>query len=307
MRFTDAQAAMGFVLSQTSYIETQVNAIQYPDIQYPALIPVDMSASPWAKSVTYFSADKIGVANWVNGNSDSVPLATTERTKYETQVYMAAIGYGYGLEEINQAAMLGYNLVADDAAAARRAYEEMVDRIAMTGDTSKNFEGLLNNSTVPQGSATTGTWNNPARTGDQILGDINNALQFIHTNTNTVAMADTLLLPWSRYNLIATKRLGDTTQTVLEFVQRANIYTANTGRPLTIRGIRNLDTAGVSGTARMVAYRRDPQVLKLHIPMAHRFLQPWAAGPLRIEVPGIFRLGGLDIRRPKEVGYTDGV
>lgn len=47
MRFNlpDAQQALGFVVSQTSYIEQQVVAIQYPDIQYPELIPVDTSAT----------------------------------------------------------------------------------------------------------------------------------------------------------------------------------------------------------------------------------------------------------------------
>ncbi|MGC3519534.1 major capsid family protein [Pseudomonas aeruginosa] len=28
---------------------------------------------------------------------------------------------------------------------------------------------------------------------------------------------------------------------------------------------------------------------------------------MRWEVPGIFRLGGVDIRRPAEVRYTDGI
>jgi hypothetical protein len=41
--------------------------------------------------------------------------------------------------------------------------------------------------------------------------------------------------------------------------------------------------------------------------MPHRFMEPWKAAALRYEVPGIFRLGGLDIRRPKEVVYVDGI
>jgi hypothetical protein len=57
----------------------------------------------------------------------------------------------------------------------------------------------------------------------------------------------------------------------------------------------------------MVAYRRNPQVLKLHVPMPHRFLPVYQDGPLNFVVPGVFRLGGLDIRRPKEVRYGDGI
>lgn len=301
----DAQAALGFVLSQTSHIEAGVYQVKYPDIQYPNLIPVDTSAHPWAKSVTYFSSDKFGAAGWINGNADDVPLAGTERTKFETAVYMAGIGYSYGLEEISHAQMLGINLPADDAMAARRAYEEMVDRIALNGDTTKNFEGLFSYTNVPQAAATTGNWG--SATPDQILTDCNNALALIHSNSNTTSMADTLLLPWTKFNYIASKRVTDTSMTVLEFLRRNNLYTATTGAPLLIRGLRGLDTAGTSSNPRMIAYRRSPEVLKLHVPMPHRFLPVYQDGPLRYVVPGVFRLGGLDIRLPKEVAYVDGV
>lgn len=303
----DAQAALGFLINQTSFIEQQVNEIVYPDIQYPQLIPVDTSAGEFAKSVTYYSADKYGKANWINGNSDDVPLAGTEMTQFQTPVYTAAIGYSFGWEEVNQAMMLGRNLQADDAAAARRAYEEMVDRVAILGDARKGFSGLINNSSVNAAAATNGDWFGTGTTGDQILEDVNNAIMAVSTGTAYTSVADTLLLPFTHMNLLATQRLGDTTLTLLNFLTNNNTYTATTGRPLTIRGVRGLETAGATNSARMVAYRRDPSVLKLHVPMVHRFLPIHQAGPLRWEVPGVFRLGGLDIRRPLEVKYRDGL
>ena len=303
----DAQAALGFLINQTSFIEQQVNEIVYPDIQYPQLIPVDTSAGEFAKSVTYYSADKYGEANWINGNSDDIPLAGTEMTQYQTPVYTAAIGYSFGWEEVNQAMLLGRNLQADDAAAARRAYEEMVDRVAILGDTRKGFQGLINNSSVNATSATNGDWGGTGTTSDQVLEDVNNALLVVGSSTLYTSIADTLLLSFGKMNFLATTRLGDTERTLLSFLRENNTYTAMTGRPLTIRGVRGLETAGAGGTERMIAYRRDPSVLKLHVPMVHRFLPVHQAGPLRWEVPGVFRLGGLDIRRPLEVKYRDGI
>ena len=303
----DAQAALGFLINQTSYIEQQVNEIVYPDIQYPELIPVDTSAGEFAKSVTYYSSDKYGEANWINGNSDDLPLAGTEKTKFQTPVYTAAIGYSFGWEEVNQAMLLGRNLQADDAAAARRAYEEMVDRVAVLGDSRKGFQGLINNSSVNAASATNGDWGGTGTTSDQVLEDVNNALLAVGSSTLYTSIADTLLLSFGKMNFLATTRLGDTERTLLSFLRENNTYTAMTGRPLTIRGVRGLETAGVGATERMIAYRRDPSVLKLHLPMPHRFLPVHQAGPLRWEVPGVFRLGGLDIRRPLEVKYRDGV
>lgn len=302
----DAQAALGFVTSQTSYIEREVNATVYPDIQYPFLIPVDTSAHPFAKSVTYYSSDKFGRADWINGNANDIPRAGTELAKHETSVHMAGIGYGYGYEEINQAQMLGMNLQADDAMAARRAYEEMVERVALTGDTQKGFSGLINNASVTAAAVTTGSWTS-ATNEDLVLADINELILGIATDTQYTGMADTLLLPYAKMNFLATNRLGDTQSTLLAFLRENNTYTAMTGQPLTIRAVRGLETAGAAGVNRMVAYRRNPQVLKLHIPMPHRFLPVYQPNPLRFEIPGVFRLGGLDIRRPKEVRYGDGI
>lgn len=303
----DAQAALGFVASQTTHIEQQVNATVYPDIQYPALIPVDTSAHPFAQTVTYYSSDKFGKAGWINGNADDIPLAGTELAQHKTSVYTAAIGYGWGWEEVNVAMMLGRPLQSDDAMAARRAYEEMVDRVALSGDDQKGFNGLIDNPAVTAANVTTGAWDGGATTEDQILADINGLLLGVADDTLYTSMADTLLLPNAKLNTLATTRLGDTQMTILEFIRRNNTYTAMSGQPLTIRAARGLMGAGVGATNRMIAYRRDPQVLKLHIPMPHRFLPVYQDGPLHWVVPGVFRLGGLDIRRPKEVRYGDGI
>lgn len=305
MKMFDAQAALGFVISQTSHIETQVNETVYPDIQYQNLVPVDTSAHPFTKTVAYYSSDKFGEAKWINGNAGDIPLAGTELSKHETSVYTAGIGYGYGWEEINQAQMLGRNLAADDAMAARRAYEEMVDRVALSGDSTKGFEGLINNSSVTADAALNGTW--ASATEDEILADINEALQDVQDATLYTSTADTLLLPYAKLNYLATTRLGDTQGTILSFLRTNNVYTATSGGALTIRAVRGLETAGSGSSNRMIAYRRDPMVLKMHIPMPHRFMPAYQKNPLYIEVPGVFRLGGLDIRRPKEVRYKDGI
>jgi len=237
MKAFDAQAANGFVLSQTSHVEQGVYETKYADIQYPQLIPVDNSAHPFAKSVTYFSSDKFGAADWMNGNADDVPLAGTERAKHETEVHTAAIGYSWGWEEINQAMMLGRNLPSEDAMAARRAYEEMVDRVALQGDSSKGFSGgLFNHADVTVTAATTGGW--AGATAAQILGDVNQALTAVQTGTNNVRMADTLLMPYNRFNTISSMQMSSgSDKTVFEWIKQNNAYTATTGQPLTIRAL----------------------------------------------------------------------
>lgn len=300
------QANLGFVESQTAYVEAGVYRTRFPAIRYPGLIPVDYSAPEWIKTITYYSMDITGRADWIADRASDIPVVGTRLDQDETAVQMAGIGYDYGLEEVNQALMLGMNLPGEKAAAARLIYERTVDNIMFTGDAEKGWKGLYNNASVTAISATTGHW--ATATEDQILADVNELLGGIYTATNEIAMADTLLLPSLKLQYIASKRLGDGNGalTILQFLQQANVYTAETGNQLTIRGARGLNTAGAGNTARMVAYRRSPEVLKAHIPMRHRFLPVQVVG-LTYKVPGIFRLGPLDIRLPKEVRYSDGI
>ncbi|MFX3669792.1 DUF2184 domain-containing protein [Xanthomonas prunicola] len=308
----DAQVVMGFVVSQTTIIEPGVYRTVYPDIQYRDLIPVDTSGSEFATSVTYYSQDQYGKADWINGNADDIPKAGTNRSQSQTGVHTAGIGYGYGWEEVGRAQLLGINLPNEDAAAARRASEEMVDRVALLGDASKGFSGLFNAAGVTPVAAPTGAWGTlqapGTTTSDQIVGDMNAALINVFNGTNTTAIADRLLLPWSKYMLISTKKMSEYSDlTVLQYFLANNVYTATTRQPLDVRGLRGLDNAGVGNVARMVAYRYDANVLKLHMPMPHRFLPVYQSGPLRWDVPGVMRLGGLDVRLPKQVVYVDGI
>lgn len=307
------QKALGFLIQQGTLIEPVVWQTKYQDIQYPSLIPVDTSAPEWIQSVTYFSMDAVGAMQWFSGKAQDVPNVELLREKFQTGVSMSALGYRYDLEELGTAMMLGMNLNPDKAIAARRIAEEFTDKIAFNGDTSKGLTGLVNNSAVTAttapadgtGAATTFA----SKTPDQVLRDINGQLTGIYTGTLGAEMADTILLPYTVLLDLSTRRIDAVNQTtILEWVEKNNIYTRTTGQALTIRGMFGyLDTSGASSTKRMVAYRRSPEVLKMHIPMPYRFLPVWQVGPILFEVPGIMRIGGVDIRRPKSVRYLDGI
>lgn len=300
------QANLGFVESQTAHIEAGVYRTRFPAIRYPGLIPVDYTAPEWIKTITYYSMDITGKADWISDRAGDIPVVGTRMAQDETGIFMAGIGYDYGLEEVNQATMLGMNLPGEKAAAARLVYERTVDDLAFSGDAEKGWKGLYNHASVTAIGAATGAW--ATATEDEIIADVNEVLSGIWTATNEIAMGDTLLLPSIKLQFLASKRLGDGNgaMTLLQFIQSANVYTAETGNQLTIRGMRGLNTAGAGATARMVAYRRSPEVLKMHIPMRHRFLPVQVQG-LTYKVPGIFRIGPLDIRLPKEVRYSDGI
>lgn len=308
----DAQVAMSFAISQASRINATVYQTRYPAIRYRGLVPVDTTGPEWVKSITYFSLDGVGQAEWMNAGADDVPRAELVRAKTETTVSMAAIGYGWNLEELAQAQMLNIDLAPRKGQAARRASEEFIDNVAFFGDTSKGFYGITNQPGVTAGdAAATGTGSSTEwadKTPGQIMADVNAVLTGVFTGSNTVEMADTVLLPYTQMHDIGTRQLSENTETtVLEWLRNNNVYTMETGQPLTMRGIRGLETAGDGDTARMVAYRNAEEVLRLNLPMPFRFFPVWQTGPFRYEVPGAFRLGGVDVSLPGAMRYLDGI
>ena len=81
--FHDAQSALSFMQQQATFIEPQVYETQYPEIQYPDLVPVDTSGNEWVKSKTFYSSDKVGQAQWFHHMANDMPFADIVRTKFE--------------------------------------------------------------------------------------------------------------------------------------------------------------------------------------------------------------------------------
>ncbi len=177
---------------------------------------------------------------------------------------------------------------------------------------TKGFYGITNQPGVTAGdAAATGTGSSTEwadKTPGQIMSDVNGLISGVFTGSNTVEMVDTVLLPYTQMHDIGTRQLSENTETtILEWLRTNNVYTMETGQPLAMRGIRGLEAAGDGGTARMVGYRNDEEVLRLNMPMPFRFFPVWQTGPFRFEVPGAFRLGGVDVSLPGAMRYVDGI
>jgi hypothetical protein len=308
----DAQQALTFLRNQQELIEPEVYGTQYSPTQYQDLVPVDTSAPEWVQVITFYALDRVGQAEWFHSRGKDIPYADINRDTASTTIGMAGIGYDFDLEEIAQARQVGINLPNERAASALLAYDQFLDNLALYGDTAKGMVGLTNDASVTSGLAPNdgaGALRTFAsKTPTQILRDLNALLGGIYISTNTIELSDTLLMSLTIFNYLATTPRSDNSdETILEYLLRANVVTVTTGRPLKVRAVRGLDTAGAGATQRIIAYRFDKSVLKFHLPMPHRFLPAYQSGPLIFNVPGIFRTGGTEIRRKAAVRYLDGV
>lgn len=316
----DAQNALGFIMPAFYNVERTVYQTKYQAFDYASLIPVITEGNEWARGVLFRSSDFAGKAEWLSGKGFDMPYADVAQTQYLKGFEMAGIGYEWGLEEVNVAAIEGRSLGTEKADAARKIAERFLWGVALTGIPSshhyneRNWTGFLNDAGVTAADvAAVGDINGGTdstfwahKTGDQIADDINTGIEAIWTATRGTELANTLLLPSGVMGTLG-RRMPDTNETVLTFIQRTNRYTARTGQPLLVREMFELNTADPGGDGRAVLYSRNPDVLRFHLPMPHRFLPPFQKSSLTWEIAGIMRTGGTEVRLPKAMIYMDGV
>lgn len=307
----DAQAAMNFNRSTGAYVESRVFEKKYSAIKYPRLVPLNFSADRFAESIVYYSTEGKGQAGFIGSTAQDVPNVDVDATQHKQAVQMGAIGYRYSLEEQGMSPNAAVNFLVQKASTARLAYEKKMDKVAFQGDAGVGFSGLINNAAITPANvaqnagASSRLWS--AKTVDEVLTDLNDGLTASYTTTLEMQTSNTILMPPSALSEISSLRLGSASdRSVLEYFRQNNIYTQQTGQPITIETLTSLETAGAGGTRRMVSYLRDPEVLELHIPMPLEFMPPHNVSSLIIEVAGVFRTAGLEIRYPGAIQYRDG-
>lgn len=309
----DAQAALGFVTAQGRNLEAAIYRRRYPNYDYAPHVPVVTEGNPWAVGTQFRISDWVGKAKFVSGKAKDIPFVKTTRELASHDFLMIAAGWEWSIEEVEQAQLYGINVRDDDALAGDTAVQHKLYDVAMTGDSEVGWTGLVNDANVPSanadanGTASSTAWS--AKTVDNILADINTGLETVRTQTGEVEMADTLRLPPSAFRLLATKRLGTdgSMGTVLQYVKANNIYTAETGNPLDIAPLRSLAEAAAGDRGRAIYYRKDPEVLRFHLPLPRRVLPVNQVGLMAFEQGVISRTGGTEIRLPKAMFYQDGI
>lgn len=302
----DAPTGFSFLLNQLTYIETKMYEKKYKEITYNKIIPVSNEAGEWVEAITYFYMDGAAVAEFVGTKSLNVPIAEIGTEKETVQVELAATGYEYSDEELRQAMYLKRPLTALKANKARRAYEELAQRTSMLGNTTHNLPGFINNTNVTAATVVnpgSGTqWVN--KSADEIIFDVNDFMGDIFVDTLQVEKANKLGLPTAQWNYIAgTPRSALSDTTILQWLVNNSPYLSSMEDVIPMA---ELTGAGAAGVDRMMAYTKDIDKVVFHIPMPLKFTEPQRKGR-GFEVPGEFKLSGVEFRYPGSARYADGI
>lgn len=279
-------------------IESEVARIQYSEIKYASLIPVDYTGGPGIRSITYRILDHIGEFEFIQDESDDLPTVDIVRDEVTMNVYARGAGYRYTVDEVYAAQYEGLALEAERINSVRLAYEQDTQRIAYFGKSSHSMEGLFNSSQVDVVS--TSTWFGYSADPDDMLAILNYAADAIVGGSNQVEVPDTLLLAYDDYAVISKTRASNASDTtVLEYFLRTNPYIRN------VEPVNELAASKSYGNLsknRLVAYKRDPSKIKLRVTMPLQFLPVQAKG-LKFLRPAMYKIGGAQVKYPKSLIY----
>lgn len=298
----DAQQTMAFLTPQLLRVEQGTYMVRYPLADYAEFMPVDTEGSIWSAGSVYYSGDIAGKPEWFDVAADDMPYADMSRTQFLQENHMAAIGYKWNRGDLERSQQLGTNLLADKADAAGKSAERFIHKVGMKGDGLKFATGFINN---PLATASTAGATLAAGTPDAAVTIVNDALTSVEVNTGETYQANTLALPTSVYNGLASRRMTDTGKSLLSYI-RENAVVPD----LVIKKSRHLETAGSGGTKRLIAYANTREVHRFHLPGGGHQLfqsQPYQKGPFSWEVPGLMSIGGYENRIPKAITFVDGI
>jgi hypothetical protein len=311
---SDAQQTIGF--AQPALLRTHRMLPQkYPSFDYAGLVPVNTDGDMWDVGTLVYSGDVAGKAEYLGGKAFDVPNASINFSQGVTAFHLAGVGYELSRREVERFARMvaqnpgitegGSNLGERKASSARMVADKFIYDRVIRGSTEKGFLGMINQTTVPTANAPTGTWS--TATPDQMLADVNAALTDVYTNSRETALANSLLLPTSKFLFINNARISNTNTSVLTYLKENNSFSAITGTPLDIRPSRELETAGASSTARMIAYEKSPDNMEFFLPGMFEFMPLFPTSSMTWRVDGVMNVGQFELYRPKTMSYRDNI
>jgi hypothetical protein len=293
-----------FFTRELESIKSRSYDTKYKNLKATSIIPVSTEADAGAQSITYRRYTSLGLAKILANYADNAPRADIFGEEFTSKVYRIGSSYGYDRDEIRASIKTGKSLDQRRANSAKRASDEKINSIALTGDAAYNMKGLINypgitDYTVQTGAASAKTWT--SKTADEIIADITGMINAVVELTNGVEIPDTLLLPIAQYNIIATKRMVDgDSKTILQFLLETSPYIKK------VDWLSELNGAGVSATDRMMVGSFDPMHITLEIPLPFEQLPPEQRG-YGFEILTETKCGGVIIYYPLAFAFGDGI
>jgi hypothetical protein len=297
-------AESAFFSRQLEHIRPKIYEVKYPALKGRLVVPkIAEPIHPGAETYTYRSYARVGKARIGSDYSTDGPRADIYGSETTQKIRGLQNSYGYSIQEARAAMLAGLPLSAKKAKAARDVIETDIDTLIWDGKADIGLTGFLGLSdvttyTVPDGAGGK-TWE--VKTSDEIVADLTGIGDKIVSDTDEQERPDTLLLPLTSYQLIASRRMGDGDSTTI-----LKHFLAVSEHIKRVISSSKCETAGGSSDKRMVAYPFDPEKVGVIISQEFEQLAPQQRG-YEVVTQCHARCGGVIAPYPKSVAYGDGI
>lgn len=294
-----------FFDEQLALVKTRTYDVQHKALKALSLLPVSTEQDPGATHIVWRSFDQVGMAKIIADYANDFPRADVGGKENSSPIKDLGMSYGYSIKEIRRAQKAGVALDTKRAEAARRAIDELQDKIAWMGNAKAGLPGFFNASGITEYVAA----NNAAgsskkwadKTADEIVADFAGLITAAPESTNGIESPDTVILPLSLYNKLQNTPYGSNRdKTIMGFIRE------NYPQITRIDWVADLATAGDSGKTRVMAYSRDPLKVEVQIPQRFEQLPPQLTGMV-YDIICNQSTGGTIVYYPASVVFCDGL
>lgn len=246
---------------------------------------------------------------WLSPNTTTVPAISVNGERIVLPLRLLGREISYSSVELERSALLGQPIDVQKFDALNTMYQMDTDKMVYVGSTEVSATGLLNSSLVSAGSVAAGAsastlWS--TKTPDEILADINEAINAAWAASGYAACPDKLLLPPAQFAYIASQKVSTAGNvSILQFVEENSISLRVNGVKLDVQPVKWLTERGVASADRMVAYTNKED--KVRFPMVPiRRETPYYLG-IKFNAPYIWGFGEVEFLYPETVIYRDGI
>ena len=298
-----------FFARQLEYIRPKTYDVKRAQLSAVTLMPVDTSTPAGANTITYRQYDSVGSAKIIASYADDLPRSDVLAKEFTSPVKGIGDSYGYSVQEIRHAMFAGVDLNSKKQAAARRAHDELINKLAWAGDTVTGLPGFLSNANIPgytvpaDGTGTSKLWT--TKTPDLIIRDLNGIANQVFSQSKGVHRANEIWMPLAQYALISsTPRSSTSDTTILDFFLSANPFIQRIVPVLEMASTANGGAAGTYDI--MVAADNSIDNYQLNIAMMFMQHAPQQRN-LEFVVPCESRFAGVTVEYPLAFAKADSI
>jgi len=300
-RHTDAAITSVFA-RQLEVIEAQIEREEFPPLKSATYIPYVSEGGDWAESITHRQITDYGVAKWVTERATDIPMVGVSASEATRTIGNFADGWRYTHWDIARAAYLSISVDTEKARIARDGILRFHNNVAAIGDSALGYTGLANATVITDGNAALSNAADKFDSDDpiEIVTGLSRFINKIEQDTKENHRANTCLMPIRHLQVLATRPYGaaENPTAILDVLK-----TRHPG--VTFDSWEALADVGAGGLDRIIAYDKNPGVVKYHAPVVFKQMPPFLKDAWTIETVGYGRSGLTEIRRPKAIIAAD--